>query len=409
MIMAVVLPEIFAQIPRYPLLYNHSSPIHSLPRTSQRATSTTPRLALFAKREDQSSPLACAGNKYRKLEYIIPDILSVSPQHHDHEHAETPTPSPGAATTLVTEGAVQSNHTVQVSALARQLGLNALVLLQKGTGAGFRNARDPDAFLRSGNVQINRMLGAEVRVLDEGDPLSRDARPVLDALRARGQRPYWIPGGASMHALGGLGYARAAMEIAVQEKELRLGGSGRFDYVFVACGSGSTVGGLVAGFKLYEKMRTSSSSTASSSSATTTANAAPPRQIIGVLNSPTNPKPYHEARVLAFARRAGALIGLDPETDLGVEDVRLDDRFVGTGYGVLDAEAREALETMARTEGVILDPVYTAKVARGMLHWVQQGEVVADARRNGHHSDEVNVLFIHTGGQAALGAYADVI
>jgi 1-aminocyclopropane-1-carboxylate deaminase len=253
------------------------------------------------------------------------------------------------------------------------------------------------------------MLGAEVRILDEGDTLSRDARPVLDELRARGQRPYWIPGGASMHALGGLGYARAAMEIAAQEKELRLSGSGRFDYVFVACGSGSTVGGLVAGFKLYEKMRTSSSSTASSSSTTTAANAAPPRQIIGVLNSPTNPKPYHETRVLTFARCAGALIGLDPETDLGVEDVRLDDRFVGTGYGVLDAEAREALETMARTEGVILDPVYTAKVARGMLHWVQQGEVVADARRNGNHLDEVNVLFIHTGGQAALGAYADVV
>lgn len=162
-----------------------------------------------------------------------------------------------------------------------------------------------------------------------------------------------------------------------------LGGSGQFDYVFVACGSGSTVGGLVAGFKLREKLGER------------------PRKVIGVLNSPTQPRGYHEERVLRFARTAGRFIGLD-EGDIALEDVRLDDRFVGTAYGVLDDQSKDTLETMARSEGMVLDPVYTSKVARGMIHWVKEGEVAESG------FDGVNVLFIHTGGQAALGAYADV-
>ncbi|KAJ5365861.1 Tryptophan synthase beta subunit-like PLP-dependent enzymes superfamily [Penicillium concentricum] len=390
-----LLPETFAQIPRYKILYSNPSPIH--PLTSIASPRVSPHLiTIHAKREDHSSPLACAGNKYRKLEYIVPDFLSQTPLYHSHENNPTPPgPLQGAATTLVTEGAIQSNHTVQVVALARKLGLKALILLHRGTGGGLAAASDKEAFQRSGNVQVNHLLGAEVRVCEEGDPLAHDATPLLDELRAAGQNPYWIPGGASLHPLGGLGYARAAFEIAAQEKEMGLGGSGRFDYIFVACGSGSTVGGLVAGFKLLEKIRGLDVKKTNGE----------PRKVVGILNSPTKPQAYHEERVLAFARRAGELIGLDGERDIGVEDVRLDDRFVGTAYGVLDGESKQALETMARTEGMVLDPVYTAKVARGMMHWVNEGEV-ADSDKP---LEQVNVLFIHTGGQAALGAYADVI
>ncbi|KAJ5517811.1 Tryptophan synthase beta subunit-like PLP-dependent enzymes superfamily [Penicillium expansum] len=397
MSLPVQLPEAFAQIPRYNILYSHPSPIHPLPSIAPPRLSPHhhPLITIHAKREDHSSPLACAGNKYRKLEYIVPDILSQTPLYHSHENNPTPPgPLQGAATTLVTEGAIQSNHTVQVVALARKLGLKALILLHRGTGGGLAAASDKEAFQRSGNVQINHLLGAEVRFCEEGDPLALDATPLLDELRASGQNPYWIPGGASLHPLGGLGYARAAFEIAVQEQEMGLGGSGRFDYIYVACGSGSTVGGLVAGFKLLEKIRGSDVSKTIGE----------PRKIVGILNSPTRPREYHEKRVLAFARRAGELIGLDGERDIGIDDVRLDDRFVGTAYGVLDSESKEALETMARTEGMVLDPVYTAKVARGMMHWVNEGEVVDSAKL----LDQVNVLFIHTGGQAALGAYADV-
>ncbi|KAJ5908572.1 hypothetical protein N7495_001254 [Penicillium taxi] len=386
--MTLPYPEVLAKTPRHPILYSHPSPIHPLPAISH------PRISIFAKREDQSAPLACAGNKYRKLEYIVPDILSNSPKYHYHENHPTETRLPGPATTLVTEGAIQSNHTVQVAALARSLGLKALVLLHRGTGGGLRAARDKEEFMRSGNVQINRLLGAEVRVCQEGDPIAADASPVLQELSAKGEYPYWIPGGASLHALGGLGYARATFEIVAQESEIQLGGSGRFDYIFVACGSGSTVGGLIAGFKMIEKLRMASGPV----------DRLPSRNIIGVLNSPTKPRSYHEERVLRFAKSAGLMIGLENESDISMDDVRLEDRFVGTAYGVLDAASKEALEIIAQKEGLILDPVYTAKVARCMLQLTKEDEISTWACE--HDSDTVNILFIHTGGQTALGAYA---
>lgn len=300
---------------------------------------------------------------------------------------------------------------MQVAALAQKLGLKSLVLLQRGTGGGLRASQDKDTFLRTGNVQINRLLGAEVRILQEDDPLTNDASPVLEELRTRGERPYWIPGGASLHPLGGLGYTRAAFEIHHQERGMALGGSGVFDFIFVACGSGSTVGGLIAGFKFVENWGED----------------LPRRNIIGVLNSPTRPKSYHAERVLTFARRALGQIRVhgetssegvtktgseseskfDAERDITMDDVRLEDRFVGTAYGVLDAETKEALQTMARTEGIVLDPVYTAKVARAMMQWVQEDEIREFARRRG--LEQVNVLCIHTGGQAALGAYTDLV
>lgn len=392
--MPLQIPEKFTQIPRHAILYSHPSPIHPLSSLTPRTLPLNhPNIAVFAKREDQSSPLACSGNKYRKLEYIVPDILSKSPLYGHHEHHPNQTPLPGPATTLVTEGAIQSNHTVQVAALAKKLGLKALVLLHRGTGGGLRAASDKAAFQRGGNVQINRVLGAEVRVYEEGDPISEDAEPVLRELRGNGEIPYWIPGGASLHPLGGLGYVRAAVEIAEQEEEMRLGGSGRFDVVFVACGSGSTVGGLIAGFKMLEAVGRKDIGR-------------PPRRVIGVLNSPTKPRAYHEERVLRFARQASALIGLQPDVDISMSDVRLEDRFVGAAYGVLDAETKTALDTMAQRESVILDPVYTAKVARAMMYCVQEEGLREYTEQHG--LDHVNVLFIHTGGQAALGAYADL-
>lgn len=411
----VHLPSSLSKIPRHQILYPSPSPIHPLPSlsspsspSSPPSTPQSPQISLFAKREDHSAPLACAGNKYRKLEYIAPDIISPRPKYHYHEHHPTDIPLPGPATTLVTEGAIQSNHTVQVAALAQKLGLKSVVLLQRATGGGLRASQDKNTFLRAGNGQINRLLGAEVRILQEDDPLTKDAFPVLEELRARGERPYWIPGGASLHPLGGLGYARAAVEIHHQEREMALRGSGVFDFIFVACGSGSTVGGLIAGFKLLEKLDSD----------------LPRRSVIGVLNSPTRPRSYHEERVLAFARRVGQIqaqggsgldgeremeseLGFDPERDITKDDVRLEDRFVGAAYGVLDAETKKTLETVARTESMVLDPVYTAKVARAMMQWVEEDEIKKFARRRG--LDQVNVLFVHTGGQAALGAYADLI
>ena len=411
--MALSLPKPFAQIPRARLLYpDPSSPIHPLQAltaslnnsTTNPSDHTSPHISLYAKREDHSSPLACAGNKYRKLEYIIPDILS--PTNSEQSQGQDKT----KVTTLVTEGAIQSNHTIQVAAVAHKLSLEALIILHKQTGGGLASSTDKNTFLRVGNVQIAKLLGAEVRMLEKSSTIttagSHDPIPgILDELRAQGKVPYWIPSGASLHPLGGLGYARCAFEIAAQEEQLqtqtqKLSGTGRFDYIFVACGSGSTIGGLVAGFKLLDKQANQ--------------HQRPPRKIIGILTSPTMPREYHEERVLRFARTAAGMIGLDPEQDITMDDVHLDERFVGTAYGALDPEAKQALAMMARVEGVIVDPVYTAKVVRGLVHWVQSGELGRDWASTAGvgampaPTGQANALFIHTGGQSALGAYADI-
>ncbi|KAL4977055.1 hypothetical protein BDW66DRAFT_166002 [Aspergillus desertorum] len=419
------LPDPFAAIPRVNLLYPFSSPIHPLQSLSanvpqrQQERAGRIRVSLYAKREDHSSPLACAGNKYRKLEYIVPDILSTSPRYGAGVAADVPTPmnGKGKVTTLVTEGAIQSNHTVQVASVASRIDLESVVLLHKGTGGGLSSAKDKEAFLRTGNVQVVKLLGAEVRMFDK--PVAPNTQndlveEALNELRAKGKVPYWIPSGASLHPLGGLGYARCAFEIAAQEKEIlgNPGGGGdgvneqpRFNYIFVACGSGSTVGGLIAGFKLLEKMECSQPHNQTRRQR--------PRRVIGILTSPTMRKGHHEERILRFARGAGEMIGLNPETDITMDDVVLDDRFAGERYGVLDANTKEMLSLMAEKEEVILDPVYTAKVARGMLHWAAEGEIERDvlaspANDRGEGEEHAHVLFIHTGGQSALGAYADL-
>ncbi|KAL3478407.1 tryptophan synthase beta subunit-like PLP-dependent enzyme [Aspergillus californicus] len=424
--MALKLPDPFAAIPRFNLLYPFASPIHPLNflSSSSRNRNTgagDARVSLYCKREDHASSLACSGNKYRKLEYIVPDILSRQPVFGDGVASESPavltsTPKPGSErriTTLVTEGAIQSNHTVQVAATAKKLGLEAVVLLHKATGGGLSAATHRDVFLQTGNVQIDRLLGADVRILDpSSDSNSQDdvVEGVISGLRSEGKSPYWIPSGASLHPLGGLGYARCAFEIAAQERELftpqtksnpraaveRDGG--QFDYIFVAAGSGSTIGGLIAGFKLLEK----------SNSAIHQDKKQRPRKIIGILTSPTASKAYHKERVLRFARQAGKLIGLeDPERDITMSDIHLDDRYVGSAYGVLDLETKEILTAMAEKEQLILDPVYTAKVARGMMGWIE-GEDITAAYEGQDQGGDFNVLFIHTGGQSALGAYSDV-
>ncbi|KAL4886270.1 tryptophan synthase beta subunit-like PLP-dependent enzyme [Aspergillus karnatakaensis] len=445
------LPEPLASLPRSNLLYPFSSPIHPLQTLSSTAAAAADRkrktkITIHAKREDHSSPLACAGNKYRKLEYMIPDILSPSPRYGAGIGGELPAslstsrPGPGSGsetdkdpsqdqsriTTLVTEGAIQSNHTVQVASVASKLGLESVVLLHKATGGGLAASSDKNSFLRTGNVQIVKLLGADVRILEPPSPPKTGddyVQDVLTELRRSGKNPYWIPSGASLHPLGGLGYARCAFEIVEQEKDLpapqsqsegsrkedRTRVASRFDYIFVACGSGSTLAGLIAGFKLHEK-------TNPDLPANTNSNHRPrPRRIIGILTSPTARKAYHEERILRFARAAGAQIGLDPEKDITADDVILDDRFTGTRYGVLDRETREALKLFAEGEEVLLDPVYTAKVGRGVLHWVNGGEIERDVasfqgqgKGEGRGEEEVNVLVIHTGGQSALGAYADV-
>ncbi|KAK2763039.1 hypothetical protein FQN54_009672 [Arachnomyces sp. PD_36] len=385
------LPEPFASIPRHQLLYPHPSPIHPLPKLTSSLPSkpTTTTTTIWAKREDQSSPLACCGNKFRKLEYLIPDILS---------HRSPTTSSP--VTTLVTEGGIQSNHTAQVAAVAAYLGLESLVLLHRNTAA-FSSASDQTNYLKTGNVQICTLLGSTIHYLEPNsqkrtstnEDTTDHIEPHLSSLREAGKTPYFIPSGASLHPLGGLGYARCAFEIADQETHhLSHTQSKIFDHIFVACGSGSTLAGLIAGFKLLQQESKHPSSS--------------PRKITGILISPTKPLSYHQTRILTLAREAGSKIGLrNPAQDITPEDVVLDAGYAGSAYAVLDGSTRGVVERLARGDGILLDPVYTGKVMEGVMGWVGEEGLREEGDGDGGGGGEKNVLFIHTGGQAAWGAY----
>ncbi|UPK90769.1 hypothetical protein LCI18_001704 [Fusarium solani-melongenae] len=360
----------FPSLPCHRLRYDGPSPVHQFGQNLLSHAGNDPfTIRTWMKREDQATPMMCSGNKYRKLEYIIPDILT--------------TPK---VTTVVTEGGLQSNHAAQVSAVAAKLGLECVLLLNEESG-GLVTCKNQAIFRSTGNFQIYKLLGADIKVY----PGSYDKSAILGALRSEGGVPYWIPMGASTHPLGGLGYAACASEIKAQEETLRLPGSGRFDYIFLACGSGSTLGGLVAGFKRLE----GDDETARASKV--------PRQLVGIMISH---KSAFEKNVLDIAKTAGGLIGLDDDA-LTLDGIRLDLRFVGPGYGVFDQDTHHVLQRVARSEGVLMDPVYSGKAMRGMIHWIESGELQADALKVGHSpGSQVNVLFLHTGGQTVFSGYA---
>lgn len=126
------------------------------------------------------------------------------------------------------------------------------------------------------------------------------------------------------------------------------------------------------------------------------------------MTSPTKSRLYQEERILRLAESTGKLIGLDDASDITESDIHLDDNFVGEAYGILDIDTAETMDMTIRTDSLLLDPVYTGKVMRGMLHRAQSGQIFPMSRSQDGTQAPVNVLFIHTGGQNVLDAYADV-
>ncbi|KAK4122290.1 1-aminocyclopropane-1-carboxylate [Parathielavia appendiculata] len=342
---AVKLPEPFASIPREVLTFG-PSPIQHLPRISRALGG---KVNVYAKREDCNSGLAYGGNKTRKLEYLLPDALA---QNCD---------------TLVSIGGVQSNHTRQVAAAAAKLGLHVALVQEHWV-----DWTDP-GYEKVGNIQLSRLMGADVR-LDPSE-FGIEHKPTLaqlkDELAAAGRKPYYIPAGASDHPLGGLGFARWAFEVEAQEKEMGV----FFDTVIVCAVTGSTMAGMVAGFKLIEKMggRT--------------------RRVVGIDASAKVRQTFEQ--VLRIARQTAAKIGLSEE-DVTEEDVVLDDRYHAGTYGIPDEQTIEAIKFGARTEAFITDPVYEGKSLAGMMDLIKKGEI----------PDGSNVLYAHLGGQLALNAYS---
>lgn len=327
----------FGRYPQYPLCHR-PTPIEAMPRLSGELGGP----ALFIKRDDCTG-LATGGNKTRKLEFLLGEALGQS------------------ADILVTHGAVQSNHVRQTAAAACRAGLKCHALLER------RVSGMPAQYDTSGNVFLDKVFGATLEYRPSGLDMNAETEAVARRLKAEGHRPYFIPGGGS-NPTGALGYARCAQEILEQAASDGMS----FDWLVTATGSTGTHAGLVAGLHaLGSDLR-----------------------IMGI--SVRQPRDRQIAAVHGLAEKTAERLGSAP---VPVDRVLVDDAYVGEGYGIPAASTIEAIGLTARTEGVLLDPVYSAKGMAGMIGLVRQGFFKT--------SDKV--LFLHTGGATALFAYEDLV
>lgn len=346
----IKLPDTFAAIPRYELTFG-PSPIQFLPRIT---AALGHGVNVYAKRDDCNSGIAYGGNKTRKLEYLVPDALDQG------------------CDTLISIGGYQSNHTRQVAGVAASIGLKCRLVQENWVPDHDNNA----GYDKVGNIQLSRLMGANVRLdasgfgIEHKSTLATVKQEVIDA----GGKPYYIPAGASDHPFGGLGFARWACEVRQQEQEKDM----FFGTVIVCAVTGSTFAGMIAGFKLLEKLGLS-----------------PARKVVGI---DASAKPAEtRAQVLRIAKFTAAKIGLT-EDDITDADVILDERYHGGTYGVADQRTADAIRWGARTEGFITDPVYEGKSLAGMMDMIRNGEIESGS----------NVLYAHLGGQLALNAYQDL-
>lgn len=328
------------KFPRYPLTFG-PTPIQPLKRLSAHLGG---KVELFAKREDCNSGLAFGGNKTRKLEYLIPDVIAQG------------------ADTLVSIGGVQSNQTRQVAAVAAHLGMKC-VLVQEN----WVNYSDA-VYDRVGNIQMSRMMGADVRLVPDGFDIGirRSWEEAMADVRAKGGKPYPIPAGCSEHPLGGLGFVGFAEEVRAQEAEMGL----RFDYIVVCSVTGSTQAGMVVGFAAEGRAD----------------------RVIGI-DASAKPAQTRE-QILRIARGTADRVELG--RDITEADVVLDERFGGPEYGLPSEGTLEAIRLSARFEGMLTDPVYEGKSMHGMIEKVRLGEFPAGSK----------VLYAHLGGVPALSAYS---
>jgi D-cysteine desulfhydrase family pyridoxal phosphate-dependent enzyme len=339
-----------ANLPRYPLAFL-PTPLHPLPRLSASVRTlgaggpaTTPAeraVQLWIKRDDQTG-LACGGNKTRKLELLLADALA------------------RGCDTLLTTGAVQSNHCRQTAAAAARAGLACHLVL------GGEPPAQPN-----GNLLLDRLLGAKLRWTTRENRLNR-LREVGEELRGAGRLPYLITYGGS-DPVGASAYTLAMEELFDQALALDL----RLDTIVVASSSGGTQAGMVAGARALGW----------------------DIPILGI--SIDEAKADLQAKVADLATRTAAHLG---RVDVfRPDEILVNDSYLGVGYGIVGDLERETIKLMAQTEGILLDPVYTGRALGGLVDLLRtQPDAVAGPDRSG----PTNVLFWHTGGQPALFAYA---
>jgi len=327
--------------------YTHGmTPLEPLPRFSGALAAGCPGgrgPEVWIKRDDLLG-LSPGGNKTRKLEFLVADALAQG------------------ADTLVTCGAPQSNHCRITLAAAVKEGLQCRFVIEERVPDSFRD----DA---SGNHFLFRLYGVEaITVVPAGTDMAAAMQRVADELRGQGRKGYVIPGGGS-NALGGLGYVACAQELQQQCFERGL----HFDAVVVGSGSSGTHGGLLAGF-LGNRIDT-------------------PILGVGVSRDPPQQAPLVQQEVQAVCE----LLGLDLQVPR--DAVRCVGGYWQPKYSVPNARMVEAVQLLARSEGILLDPVYTGKVMAGLIGLARAGELRAGQR----------VLFVHTGGMPSVFAYERVL
>lgn len=263
---------------------------------------------------------------------------------------------------------MQSNHTRAVTAVARASALEAATVQEKWV-----EWTDP-GYEKVGNLQLSRLMGGDVRLDPSGFGIEHKSTlaDLTEELKKKGRKPYYIPAGASDHPLGGLGFARWAFEVEAQEQEMDI----FFDTIIVCAVTGSTLAGMIAGFKLAQRKTGSK-----------------PRKIIGIDASAKVKQTFDQ--VLRIAKSTAARIGLT-EDDITERDIILDDRYHAGTYGIPDEKTIEAIKFGAKTEAFITDPVYEGKSLAGMMDMIRNGEI----------EEGSNVLYAHLGGQLALNAYS---
>ncbi len=295
---------------------------------------------LWIKRDDCTG-LATGGNKTRKLDFLIGAALAQG------------------ADTVVTQGAIQSNHVRQSVAAACKFGLKPHVLLEHRVP----EQHCDESYMSSGNVMLDQLFGATIEYRPADLDMNAEARAVTERLNQNGSNAYFIPGGGS-NETGALGYAGCAQEIVEQSQELEF----KPDWIVQATGSTGTQAGMVAGVHCL--------------------NADIP--VMGV--SVRQPREKQIDAVYDLTKRTVNLLG---GSELSKDKILVDDGYVGEGYGIPAESTLEAIQLAARFEGILVDPVYSGKGLAGLIGMIRQN----------FFNPSDNVVFVHTGGESALFAY----
>jgi L-cysteate sulfo-lyase len=318
-------------------LFDSPTPIQRLNRLERELET---KVRLYVKRDDLMG-LGGGGNKLRKLEFLLGDAISQG------------------ADTFITVGGLQSNHARLSAAAAAHIGMTCELVLTQVVPRG------DEAYRRNGNVLLDEIFGAKIHLLADTENALDCATDRAEVLKSEGRRPYLVGSGGSS-PVGCLGYANCAVEIMEQEQEIE----GGFTQIIVPNGSSGTHAGLAAGFASIGMNP-------------------------GRISSYAVLHPAEETELSTYELARAALALLDPTKSIDSEAIHVSNDQLGDGYGIPTSAMLDAVRTMARTQGLLLDPVYTGKAFAGVL---------AAVRSSAYKPGEA-ILFLMTGGLPGLFAY----